>query len=383
VRFGVFHKILERFGQLGADEVQTYLHRLARDQRVLEEIFNAIREGILVVDGEGLLQYYNPAAEKMLGLGGGALGGKLNKYVKGLDWAALSRMNAVASCNLEVTYPQKRYINIYTIPLPADKGSKQGCALILHDATENREAVHAAAESERVHALTELAASVAHELGNPLNSFTIQLQLMDRELAKMKDDKLKRLGDAVKISRNEITRLDVILKQFLRALRPVPPTLRLGAVNSPVEDAVRFLEPEIKDRELGLQIDLDDRLPFVLLDADQIKQVIFNLIKNAIHATRAGGRLKIQTLSDQGSVLIVVADTGMGMTKGTMQRLFEPYYTTKQGGTGLGLIIARRIARDHGGELEVESEQGVGTTVRVRLPMPGSKVKFLENSTPV
>jgi len=378
LKAAVLDKVLDRLGQLDAGEVQGYLERLAREQGVLGAIFGAIREGILVIDEGGIIRYHNPAAATMLGFGpGGAVGQGIGRHVRELDWQGLVREGASASRDLEITYPERRFLSVYAIPLAEGGHEGIGVALVLHDATASRLAMDERAESERVQAVMTLAASVAHELGNPLNSFDIHLQLMEREIRKLREGEGVRMREAVRVARQEVRRLDGIIKNFLRAIRPAPLDLRLVALNRIVRDAVEFLRPEIEGRDLIVEMDLADRLPRLMLDADQIRQVFLNLIKNAMQAMRTGGILRIRTELDEDWVAVVFRDTGGGFDARALGRRGEAFLSTKPGGTGLGLMVVSRIVGAHGGQLEIKSLPGVGAEMRVRLPRPGSRVKLL------
>lgn len=358
--------------------MQGYLERLAREQGVLGAIFDAIREGILVIDEGGTIRYHNPAAARMLGFGSdGAEGQPIGRHVRGLDWEALSREGVSASRDLEITYPERRFLNVYAIPLTPGQRDGFGVALVLHDATASRQAMDERAETERVQAVMTLAASVAHELGNPLNSFDIHLQLMEREVRKLRESEGARLREAVRVSRQEVRRLDGIIKNFLKAIRPAPLDLRPASLNRIVRDAVEFLRPEIEGRDLIVEMDLADRLPRLMLDADQIRQAFLNLIKNAMEAMRTGGILRIRTETEEDGVAAVFCDTGGGFDSETLARRGEAFVSTKPDGTGLGLMVVSRIVGAHGGQLEIKSQPGVGAELRVRLPRPGPRVKLL------
>ncbi|MCC6356134.1 MAG: PAS domain-containing protein [Verrucomicrobiae bacterium] len=378
MKAAILDKVLDRLGQLGTGEVQGYLERMAREQGVLGAIFDAIREGILVIDEGGTIRYHNPAAASMLGFGpGGAVGQGIGRHVRGLDWEALVRAGASASRDLEITYPERRYLSVYAIPLTPGERDGFGAALVLHDATASRQAMDERAESERAGAVMTLAASVAHELGNPLNSFDIHLQLMERELRKLREGEGARLREAVRVSRQEVRRLDGIIKNFLKAIRPAPPDLRPAALNRIVREAVEFLRPEIEGRDLIVEMDLADRLPRLMLDADQIRQAFLNLIKNAMEAMRTGGILRIRTEVEEDWVSAIFRDTGGGFDATALARRGEAFLSTKPEGTGLGLMVVSRIVGSHGGQLEIKSQPGVGTDMRVRFPKPGPRVKLL------
>jgi signal transduction histidine kinase len=165
--------------------------------------------------------------------------------------------------------------------------------------------------------------------------------------------------------------------QFLRAIRPSKPQLHPEDVNAIVEDSVRFFQPEIKDRDIVVETELRSDLPRIELDRDQMKQVFYNAIKNSFEAMKRRGILRIRTDRDDTHVKISFTDTGGGISPENLSRVFEPYFTTKAGGSGLGLLIVRRIVREHGGELALESSKGKGLTLTVRLPILDRRVRML------
>src|SRR5262249_255407 len=301
---------------------------------------------------------------------------------------------------MEIFYPANRFINFYSVPLviepregaatsalavgdktrhrPVAITEQVGHAIILRDITETRRSEQQTIESERFNALTLLAAGVAHEIGNPLNSLNIHLQLIEREARKLDGAKRAELRESVEVARAEVNRLDSIITQFLRAIRPSRPELRPENVNSLVEEAVRFFAPEIKDRDIVVEQELRSDLPLVQLDRDQMKQAFYNVIKNSFEAMKNRGILRIRTNVDESHVIIRFSDTGGGISPENLSRVFEPYFTTKASGTGLGLLIVRRIVREHGGELSIESSEGKGLSVTIRLPHIDKRVRMLE-----
>jgi signal transduction histidine kinase len=250
--------------------------------------------------------------------------------------------------------------------------------MILRDITESRRTAQQTIESERLNALTLLAAGVAHEIGNPLNSLHIHLQLMERSLQKLNDNAKAELQQSIDVARSEVDRLDSIVTQFLRAIRPSRPQLRPENLNTIVEEAVRFFTPEIEDRDIVVQQELRSDLPLLQVDRDQMKQAFYNVIKNSLEAMQRHGSLRIRTDMDDTHVLIRFVDTGSGMSARNLSRVFEPYFTTKPSGSGLGLLIVRRIVREHGGELSIESSQGKGLTLTIRLPYIEKRIRMLE-----
>ena len=397
MKSGFLDKLIERLGRVGPEEVQNYLLQLAQEKGLIETVFNAIQEGIIVTDAKGRITYVNDAACELFGLeADNAIGKRLDERVRGLDWNSLSQSEGAVSRDMEIFYPANRFLNFYIVPLlierrtEKDDGSTEsrptnepvGHAIILRDITESRRSTEKTIESERFNALTLLAAGVAHEIGNPLNSLHIHLQLMERKVRKLEGKVKEELQEAIAISRAEITRLDSIVTQFLQAIRPSKPVLHPENVNAIVEEAVRFFAPEIEDRDIVVEQELRSDLPLLDLDRDQMKQVLYNVIKNSFEAMKRRGIMRIRTDVDATHVIISFTDTGGGMSAESLSRVFEPYFTTKSAGSGLGLLIVRRIVREHGGELAIESNEGKGLTLTIRLPYLDKRVRMLEAGTP-
>jgi two-component system, sporulation sensor kinase E len=399
MKAGFLEKLIERLGRIGPEEVQNYFLRLAQEKGFLETVFNAIHEGIIVTDSMGRVSYLNDAACKLFGLeAAGAIGKRLDERVRGLDWESLTRSGGPLSRDMEIFYPENRFINFYIVPLMIESrdsvggigdsarpgltipasGQPVGHVMILRDITESRRTAQQTIESERLNALTLLAAGVAHEIGNPLNSLHIHLQLMERKAQELDHDAKAELQQSIGVARSEVRRLDSIVTQFLRAIRPSHPRLHPENVNTIVEEAVRFFTPEIQDRDMVVEQELRADLPLLQLDREQMKQVFYNVIKNSLEAMRRHDTLRIRTDLDDTYVMVSFVDTGGGMSAENLSHVFEPYFTTKPSGTGLGLLIVRRIVREHGGELSIESSQGKGLTLTIRLPYVDKRIRMLE-----
>ncbi|MFZ0916482.1 MAG: ATP-binding protein [Candidatus Udaeobacter sp.] len=399
MKAGFLEKLIERLGRIGPEEVQNYFLRLAQEKGFLETVFNAIQEGIIVTDSKGRITYLNEAACGLFGLESAeAIGKPLDERVRGLDWESLTKSPGPVSHDMEIFYPQNRFINFYIVPLlmesrnsvaGIDDSGLSGMAIpataepvghvmILRDITKSRRTAQQTIESERLNALTLLAAGVAHEIGNPLNSLHIHLQLMERSVQKLHGNAKEELQQSIDIARSEINRLDSIVTQFLRAIRPSRPQLHPESLNTIIEETVRFFTPEIQDRDITVKQELRSDLPLLQLDKDQMKQAFYNVIKNGLEAMKRHGTLHIRTDMDDTNVIVSFLDTGIGMSAGNLSRIFEPYFTTKPSGTGLGLLIVRRIVREHGGELSIESNEGEGLTLTIRLPYIEKRIRMLE-----
>ena len=393
-------KVLGRIDVLNPENLQSFVERLARDRSFLETLFNTIEDGVLVADREGKVTYLNAAASQLTGFDeDAAMDQPVTRLLPELDWASLQAADheggrSVVRREFELDYPRKRFIRLYAAPLDGEAKGSTGMALILHDATEAREQTHEAIESERIQALTLLAASVAHELGNPLNALSIHLQLMDREIRKLGQpsaagevgdpdevsDIAAKLEKYISVAKGEVNRLDYIVTQFLQAIRPSKPKLKKNSLNDTVEETIELLRPEFDNRGQAIKLEFAKSLPLAVFDAAQIKQSLINLMKNSMHAMSTGGELVIKTGEAGGGVWVSLTDTGGGIPQEQIKRIFEPYYTTKEKGSGLGLMIVQRIVRDHDGRLELMSHGGKGTTFRIWLPQEERRQHLLETA---
>ncbi len=372
-------KLLNRIDRVGPDDLQAYLQRLNNEKGFFETIFNTLQEGILVVDSQGKILYLNHAVNTLLGIDPArAMGTPIAHHLKELDWPKILAEGRVLNRDLEVFYPQQRYLNFYLVPLEDKETSLMGFAIIFHDLTAQRAQANEAIESEKLNAVTLLAAGVAHELGNPLNSLNIHLQLLDRDLRQQKPgDSREDLLESVRVARSEVGRLDTIISQFLGAVRPAHTVRSMVSVNTIVRESLAFLQPEIEDRDVIVQEELSEGLPLIPANVDQLKQAFYNLIKNAVQALSHGGILRVTTSRSDTHLQISFEDNGTGISVEDMAHITEPYFTRKKNGTGLGLFIVQRILHEHGGQLELLSEPGRGTTARILLPLSERRVRLL------
>jgi len=377
-------KLIDRLDRIDPGSLQSHFLRLAREKGLLETIFHAMREGLIVVNGKGLITYANSAAEKILGFSFTNVEGQpISRYLREIEWDRVLELDEfewsrLVSREIEISYPEQRFLDFYVVPLGGNSPDTEGAVVILRDITREREQEAKTIESERLHALTLLAAGVAHEIGNPLNSLNIHLQLIEREIKDLDLETQGKFHELVDVARNEVTRLDQIISQFLRAIRPTQPQLSPVSISELVRETLNFLKHEIQDRDVLVEIVDPENLPLIQLDKNQIKQAFFNIIRNAIQAMPDGGMLKISMVGTDRFVAVSFRDTGPGIPPEELSSIFEPYHTTKTEGSGLGLMIVQRIVRDHGGQIEVHSEPKKGTTFTVFLPRDEHRIRMLK-----
>lgn len=381
VKPGFLEKLVARLDRVEHGEVQQIVTRLIREKGFLEKVFEALQEGVILLDPNGTIDFVNQAACGFFGLDPDkATGEHLSSQVRGLDWNTLGKPGHAISRDLEVFYPENRFLNFYLSPI--DDGEKSGETLgyvmLVRDLTRTRAEAEETLESERLNALTLLAAGVAHEIGNPLNSLDIHLQLLGRKFRKLPPGDRKPLEDHLATARGEIQRLDTILKQFLHAVRPTAPRRERSDLHALLHESLRLLEHELESRKITVDLDLAPSLPMVTVDPGQFQQVFYNLIRNAYQALPGeNGRITLCTRFNDYEYVISIEDNGTGISPDHMGAIFEPYRTTKSSGSGLGLLIVRRIIREHGGEIEILSDPDEGTSILIHLPHTAPSPRLL------
>jgi signal transduction histidine kinase len=240
-------------------------------------------------------------------------------------------------------------------------------AIAIENATLHRDEMEARErlrQSEKLAALGKLSAGLAHELRNPLNTMSMLIYAMARELPADGP-----FGADLQIVQGELRRMTLLIEQFLEFARPRPPHFQRERLEEIMEETLLLLGPEARTRGIMIYKEWDKNLPRVWVDGTQIKQVLLNLLLNALQAMPNGGKLTVRLHESGGSLLTAITDEGEGIGPEVRANLFQPFFTTKQGGTGLGLSISQRIIEGHNGRLRLFSRPGAGTTAIVRLPL--------------
>ncbi|NCW28290.1 MAG: PAS domain-containing protein [Verrucomicrobia bacterium] len=373
-------KLLERAPRVGPVELQTHLTRLAEEKGFLETLFNTLQEGVTVLDEEGRLMYWNRSAQRLLHLPEAIEPGtwSLVRSLRGVDWKGLLQERKSSSGTLEVSYPETRMLHYALVPLDEEVGDGPRHVAVFHDATRERAEARSAVETGRAEALTLLAAEVAHEIGNPLNSLHLQLQVMEKDLRDIPGKSVDKVRSSLEVCRQEVRRLDGLIARFLRALRPQAAQKQLESAERALDEGLAPLKAELLDRKILVEKEVEPGIGPLPMDREQVQQAIYNLGRNAMQAAGEQGIVRISLRREGDFAVWEFRDNGPGIRPEDLPHLGRPFYTTKHGGTGLGLMIVQRIAREHGGDLQLQSVPGKGTTTRFLLPFSEKRVHLLE-----
>jgi PAS domain S-box-containing protein len=368
-------KALEKLGKMDIDQVRALIERTSEENDLLGMLLESMTDGIVVTDREHAVALINKAAERLIPLA-------FSDIMERVLWDCVADRGLADFFEEKLRAQEKvsdrefifdgappRIVSVSILPLVRG-GSAQGNVVHVEDVTEKRSKEARLRRAESLASLTTLAAGVAHEIKNPLGSMGIHLQLIQKKIAGKDCIDAKDIAQHLGVMGEEVDRLNRIVVDFLFAVKPMDTRLEEGDVNHVIEELIDFVKPELDQAGVTIETELSPTLPLLRLDARYIKQALLNLIKNAIAAMPGGGTLRVTTLRTGNEVHVRVSDTGTGIPKEIMDKIFEPYFTTKPFGTGLGLTIVFKIAKEHYGDIAVSSRMGEGTMFTIALPVP-------------
>ncbi len=389
------YRLLDRAEKIDKERMLDYLKEIAHERDLLVLLLDSIREGMIVVNEEEKVTYVNQAARLILGLGDGSNTPNI-QLSRLLDYPnLLSFCREGIQSNEEVhlqeytllRHDRQQFLLVSMIPIII-KGEWFGTLFLFVDDTEHKERDQKLREAEKLAALTTLSAGMTHEIRNPLNSLSIHLQLLQRHIKK-KGIQDKELDDVLNIFSGEIKRLNDVIERFLSAIKPSQPEMRLMSLYTLVTDTLRLMEPEFREHDIHVSLHEEGEWPYIQADETQLKQALINLLRNAIEAiiTQTSEEIEqkdkevfIQMSCNEDYVTLIFADTGKGIDREDLPHIFEPYFTSKPRGTGLGLMIVDRIIREHNGTITAHSEPGEGTQFVLTFPIAAESVRLLEHA---
>ncbi len=334
-----------------------------------ERILRSMGQALVVFGPGGVVETVNPAAEKLLGPLARDLPPRLRRAVeRGENEHLPLREEGVHLSEEEGTPP--RILDAGIVPLAGEGGGFRGTILIADDVTVATRARERLMRAERMAAIGILSAQVTHEIRNPLNALGLNAELLGDELAALPGDasEARALLSAI---RTEIDRLNGVAETYLTLARLPRPHLQPEDVGALLESLLAFHREEWKGRGTTVHLSIPPHLPEILADAGPLRQALLNLIRNAVDAMepQGGGTLHLSITVEGKALTLMVKDEGPGMDPERLPRIFDPFFSTKASGTGLGLPITHQIVADHGGTIRCESEVGRGTTFWVELPL--------------
>ena len=381
---GFIERALNKLDKLDSTQIRTLIHDLASEHEQMQIVLDSMNDAVVVSDNDHNLVMVNKAAERLLPLKPGDLvEHKMWEIIRDEEISAFveEALQAEDSVwDVEFTLEHsggERTLLLSLFPL-VRSGHVTGNILRVEDVTERKSREARLRRAESLASLTTLAAGVAHEIKNPLGSIGIHIQLIQKELAALADDEKERIQGYIDVVNEEVNRLNKIVVDFLFAVRPMNVELEDEDMNSVLGDLLEFVRYELEESDIELEADLQQDLPKVQLDDKYFKQALMNIVKNALAAMPSGGTLRVKTRCRGDSVELIVEDTGEGMSEDVREKIFEPYFTTRDFGSGIGLTLVYKVVKEHMGEISVRSEEGEGTRFILTFPVPQREQHLLE-----
>ncbi|OHD13020.1 MAG: PAS domain-containing sensor histidine kinase [Spirochaetes bacterium GWB1_48_6] len=371
---------MEKVSRMNEESIRGLLRVLADENERLDAVLDSMMDGIVVCDEDHAPILINKAAERLLPLSSSELfDAPLWESLRDEELSTFfdSALNGEESIiDREFALDIKsgtRILSISVTPLVREKRIR-GTLIHVEETTEKRRKEARLRRAESLASLTTLAAGVAHEIKNPLGSISIHVQLMRKSLKSQTEEPLVRYLDIVT---EEIDRLNRIVVDFLFAVRPMDIAPINDDIVAVLKELVEFMHVEVERAGIVLTMESGKNIPLIPFDKRYIKQALLNLVKNATAAMPDGGKLRlgIEVIGDE--VRITVADSGVGIPEDKLGKIFEPYFTTKENGTGLGLTLTYKIIKEHGGDIAVVSKPGQGTTFTITLPIPQKEHRMI------
>jgi two-component system, NtrC family, sensor histidine kinase HydH len=343
---------------------------LAEMKSYTENVVESMADGLISVNREGKIVTLNRKAAELFGAKEDDLKNWEISKILGPDVGILfkAQKEIIRDRSLWVQHPSGARIplSLSMAPLKNEAGLEMGSVLLLRDLREIRDLQEKVRRSERLASLGRLAAGVAHEIRNPLSSIRGFAQFFQNRFKGQE----KEQGYAAIMVR-EVDRLNRVISELLDFARPKEPHREPNSLETILEHSLKVLEPDIRRKNVAVEKEFEPNLPAILADRDQISQALLNLLLNSLESMEENGRIRISLKKgqDPSCLEIAIADTGRGIPSEDLGKIFEPFFSTKRKGTGLGLAIVHQIIESHGGEIEVESQEGIGTTFRMTLPL--------------
>jgi signal transduction histidine kinase len=379
-------KLFDRIDVLDVVDLRNLTQLLWKQREFFKKTFDIIRDGIVIMDAYGKIFYCNRAACELLGIDGSKQSLVLWKYIPefvifaDFDLAAAVADDPFFSKEIRISYPRKGILSVTVTNAGSYDGEEKMFVLRIIDITEERAMSEKVLNEEKISSVMLLASGVAHEIGNPLNAISLRLQLMKRQLKfSMDDDECARMETSLNVCLDEIARLDGIVRNFLHAIRPQKPEMKDVTLDQVLNGTLGLMEGEFK----ALNIRIVNRvkpLPPILGDSNQLKQVFFNVLKNSCEAILREGTIVIEGTSNDNDVILTFIDSGIGISCEVFDRMFQPYFSTKKEGTGLGMVVIERILREHGATIDISSAKNIGTKISINFPRKDKCVPLLDST---
>ncbi|HOS36208.1 MAG TPA: ATP-binding protein [Treponemataceae bacterium] len=377
-------RALQKTSRMNGEQIQSLLTMITEEYEMLDAVLDSLGTGLLICDAYHVVVQNNKAATRILPM-------DYHDYQERPVWACIH--DPEISAFVEETIEKKETVTAREFPLNDEHTPKilslsvmplvkskqvRGTIIMIDDITDKKKEELKNRRLESLASLTNLAANVAHEIKNPLGSISIHVQLVRKAVERLTGADTCSICKYLDVVDEEMERLNKIVVDFLFAVRPISFEFTALNINELIQDLAQFLAGEFEQAGISIDLDLAKDIPQIQGDERFLRQMLINLLKNAKAAMEGGGIARLATRFDDETIRITVEDTGTGIPDEVLNKIFEPYFTTKIDGTGLGLTMVYKVVKGHGGDITVQSRPSLGTRFTVQLPIYRRAQKMLE-----
>ena len=377
-------RALQKTSRMNGEQIQSLLTMITEEYEMLDAVLDSLGTGLLICDAYHVVVQNNKAATRILPM-------DYHDYQERPVWACIH--DPEISAFVEETIEKKETVTTREFPLNDEHTPKilslsvmplvkskqvRGTIIMIDDITDKKKEELKNRRLESLASLTNLAANVAHEIKNPLGSISIHVQLVRKAVERLTGADTCSICKYLDVVDEEMERLNKIVVDFLFAVRPISFEFTALNINEHIQDLAQFLAGEFEQAGITIDLDLAKDIPQIQGDERFLRQMLINLLKNAKAAMEGGGIARLATRFDDETIRITVEDTGTGIPDEVLNKIFEPYFTTKIDGTGLGLTMVYKVVKGHGGDITVQSRPSLGTRFTVQLPIYRRAQKMLE-----
>jgi PAS domain S-box-containing protein len=378
-----FLKALGKLDKLDPDTIRALVGVLHQENVKLHTVLDSMVTGVIVTDTDHKVILHNKAAGRCIPYTKEEIEDHLvweiiaDPEIAGFVRESIESQSPLFEKDFTLEGEGKNRTFLLKVSPLVHEGSIAGDIVHIEDVTAKRSEQARLRRAESLAALTTLAAGVAHEIKNPLGSISIHLQLIQKILKNKSAVTETDVGHNLTVISEEVDRLNRIVVDFLFAVRPMNVELVEKDINDVLKDVIRLMEPELTDARIACEEDLCLECDTALIDEKLMKQAVLNIAKNAMSAMPDGGTLTFRTRSDKDGLNITVSDTGTGIPEEIREKIFEPYFTTKEFGSGLGLTLVYKIIKEHKGDITLQTAVGKGTSFIIHLPVVQKERRLL------
>ena len=377
---------MRRANRMNEEQLRSLLYSFGEECSLFVAMMESLDDGLILLDKNNFIVKANRAAERILGtrltdiqeikLWDCIDCQKISEFIQRVIKNEETKKNetfVLNSTSLDI-----KYVEVSILPLVFEK-KIIGTIVVLKDVTKEKHSEIKRRRLESLASLTNAAASIAHEIKNPLGAMSIHMQLLAKKLntLQLQDEMHEKVFKHIDVIKEELENLNKTVVDFLFAVRPIKFAFDNVDVNGLLKNIIQLYEPELTKAHIETFVSTDESLTNIWGDERFLRQAFTNVITNAKHAMPEGGKLFVSTYEKDNFVFIKFEDTGTGISEENLHKIFEPYFTTKATGTGLGLPLAYKVIKEHGGDIFVNSKKGEGTAFIFSLPILRNNERLL------